>query len=90
MSEQKYFITFESRSIMGASIFNSGGVSECTWSSSEEDINETIKRIDENKHRVIRVVKGVEIDFVNKLILKVETPGTQDFTRNGKNDETTR
>lgn len=44
--------------------------SEHTWSCTPDKLNDTIERVARNKHKVIRVVKGVEVDFEQRLILK--------------------
>jgi len=63
-----YYITFHSnayRQIYSSEI----QYAEHTWICTEEDLQETLASIEKNKHKVIRIVKGVEIDFVQKVII---------------------
>jgi hypothetical protein len=68
----RYYITFQSQN------FNSGLLSlhssataftETTWTANEEELASTMARIDASKHKVIRIVKGVEVKFVQELRL---------------------
>ena len=63
----KYFITFKTLStpgfLSGRSIFNSSEYTEHTWVATEETLQETLERVAVNKHTVVRIVKGFELDF---------------------------
>lgn len=66
----KYYITFQTQSFSsGTLLATSSGPSyiETTWAATEEELPSVMARIDANKHKVIRVIKGVEVKFVQEL-----------------------
>jgi hypothetical protein len=71
----KYFITFQSehRPMLALEVYKT----EATWiASTEAELHEKLKSIDANRHKVIRIVKGEDVPFVQSTSLVTLQLGT--------------
>lgn len=70
----KFFVTFESVSFSSAfELAGRKSTSELTWTSkddSPEELQKVLDNIANNKYKVIRIVRGEEVEFVQRVEIK--------------------
>ena len=62
----KYYITFESEGF-SSSLLGVSGRSEHTWTATEETLPEKLRDLAKNRHKLIRIIKGEEVQFVQEI-----------------------